>query len=214
MYRPKYEGSKEMEVTPIPLISASFGDHIHVDPSGLIVDAFSADGFTVGIKGGYDLGRKESDSDHLRGLGDIDAGGVVGAKLAYQYGRARVYANIDRIIGGSEGLTGTLGADLTQTYDRFVLSAGASATLADNNYMQSYFGVTSQQAALSGLQQYDAKAGLKRFDVDASITYMATRNWLVRGQVGVGFLVGDAKDSPITERTVQPSAMVAVGYKF
>ncbi|MDE1993513.1 MAG: MipA/OmpV family protein [Rhizobiaceae bacterium] len=214
MYGPTYEGSKEMKVTPVPFISATPLDRVHVDPSGITLDAFTMNGFTLGLKGGYDLGRKQSDGDRLHGLGDIDAAGVVGARASYQFGSARIYADIDRMIGGSDGLQGKIGADLTEQYDKFLFSAGASATLADDKYMQSYFGVTEAQSERSSLAAYDAKGGLKRFDVDTSVTYMATKNWLIRGQAGVGFLAGDAKDSPIVERYVQPSAMLVVGYKF
>lgn len=214
MYTPKFEGSDEFEVRPIPVFSARIGDRVSIDPTGLIVDVLQSNGFTFSIKGGYELGRDEDDSDHLRGLGDVDAGGVIGGKVSYQLGPAELYASIDKTIGGSDGLVGKFGANISQRYDRFILSAGASATFADDNHMQSYFGVTSEQSARSGLPQYDAGAGLKRFDVEASLTYMATENWLVRGQAGVGFLTGDASDSPIVQDDVQPSAMLMVGYKF
>ncbi|MGO4135872.1 MipA/OmpV family protein [Rhizobium brockwellii] len=214
MYAPKFEGSDEFEVRPIPVISARIGDRIGIDPTGLTVDVLQSNGFTLSVKGGYEMGRSEDDSDHLRGLGDVDAGAAIGGKLSYQVGPAELYASIDKTIGGSEGLVGKLGANVSQRYDRFILSAGASATLADDNHMESYFGVTSEQSARSGLRQYDAGAGLKRFDVEASVTYMATENWLIRGQAGVGFLTGDAADSPIVQDDVQPSAMLMVGYKF
>ncbi len=214
MYRPKYEGSKEMDLLPVPMISATFGDRLHLDPSGLTLDAIKADGLTLAIKGGYEIGRKEDDSDHLRGLGDIGVGGVIGARASYEFGPARLYANIDKTIGGSDGLVGKFGADVTQQYDKFIFSLGASATVADDKHMQSYFGVTSEQSARSGLKEYEAKAGLKRFDADASVTYMVTDNWLVRSQVGVGFLTGDARNSPIVEKSIQPSAMLTIGYKF
>ena len=80
--------------------------------------------------------------------------------------------------------------------------------------MESYFGVTAAQSARSGLKQYEAGAGLKRFDIEASVTYMASEHWMIQGQAGVGFLTGDAKDSPIVQEEVQPSAMLLVGYKF
>ncbi|MBY5393823.1 MipA/OmpV family protein [Rhizobium leguminosarum] len=214
MYAPKFEGSDEFEVRPIPVISARIGDRIGIDPTGLTVDVLQSNGFTLSVKGGYEMGRSEDDSDHLRGLGDVDAGAVIGGKLSYQVGPAELYASIDKTIGGSDGLVGKFGANVSQRYDRFILSAGASATLADENHMESYFGVTSEQSARSGLRQYDAGAGLKRFDVEASVTYMATENWLIRGQAGVGFLTGDAADSPIVQDDVQPSAMMMVGYKF
>ncbi|MBY5325632.1 MipA/OmpV family protein [Rhizobium leguminosarum] len=214
IYAPKFEGSDEFEVRPIPVISARIGDRIGIDPTGLTVDVLQSNGFTLSVKGGYEMGRSEDDSDHLRGLGDVDAGAVIGGKLSYQVGPAELYASIDKTIAGSDGLVGKFGANVSQRYDRFILSAGASATLADENHMESYFGVTSEQSARSGLRQYDAGAGLKRFDVEASVTYMATENWLIRGQAGVGFLTGDAADSPIVQDDVQPSAMMMVGYKF
>lgn len=214
MYAPKFEGSDEFEVSPVPVFSARIGDRVRVDPTGLSVDVLQSGGFILSIKGGYELGRDEDDSDHLRGLGDVDAGGVIGGRLSYHFGPAEFYASVDKTIGGSDGLLGKFGANVSQRYDRFILSAGASATLADDNHMESYFGVTSEQSARSGLSRYDAGAGLKRFDLEASVTYMATENWLIRGQAGVGFLTGDAADSPIVQEDVQPSAMLMVGYKF
>lgn len=216
IYAPKFEGSDEFEIVPIPMISATFGDRVTVDPGGLSIDVLAAKGFKLTAKGGYELGggRDEDDSSHLKGLGDIDAGAVVGTKLSYEWGPMELYASIDKTIGGSDGLLGQVGANVSHNYDRFILSAGASATFADDNHMESYFGVTAAQSARSGLRQYEASAGLKRFDIEASVTYMATEHWVIRGQAGVGFLAGDAKDSPIVQNDVQPSAMLMVGYKF
>lgn len=213
MYAPKFEGSDEFEFSPVPMVSATLG-RVMIGPGGLSINVLETNGFQVSVKGGYEPGRKEDDSDHLRGLGDIDAGAVIGTKVSYETGPMEFYASLDKTIGGSDGLLGQVGANISQRYDRFILSAGASATFADDNYMESYFGVTAAQSARSGLAQYDAGAGLKRFDIEASITYMATEHWLIRGQAGVGFLTGDAKDSPIVQDDVQPSAMLTVGYKF
>ncbi|MBB5535639.1 MipA/OmpV family protein [Rhizobium giardinii] len=215
IYAPKFEGSDEFELVPIPMVSATFG-RLTVDPGGLSVDVLNSNGFKFLVKGGYDMGggRDEDDSDHLKGLGDIDAGAVIGAQLSYELGPVELYASVDKTIGGSDGLLGEVGANVSHHYDRFIFSAGASATIADDNHMESYFGVTAAQSARSGLRQYEASAGLKRFDIEASVTYMATENWVIRGQAGVGFLTGDAKDSPIVQNDVQPSTMLIVGYKF
>lgn len=98
--------------------------------------------------------------------------------------------------------------------ERLFLGAEAKATVANDKNMQAYFGVTPQQSAASGLSEYKAEAGLKRVDVSASAMYMFTENWLVRGEAGVGFLTGDAADSPIVEKKAQPSASIFVGYQF
>lgn len=214
MYAPKFEGSDEFEVQPFPMFSATFGERVTVDPRGISVNIYNYQSFSFSAKVGYDLGRQEDDSDHLRGLGDIDAGAVVGGKLAYELGPVELYTSFDRTIGGSDGLVGAVGANVSHQYNQFLFSAGASATWADANYMESYFGVTSAQSARSGLATHDAGAGFKRVDFEASATYLATENWLVRGQVGIGYLVGDAADSPIVQDAFQPSAMLMVGYKF
>ncbi|RWE17098.1 MAG: MipA/OmpV family protein [Mesorhizobium sp.] len=215
MYAPKYEGSDEYEAVPIPMVSATIG-RFTISPGGLDVDAWERNGFKVTLKGGFDIGggRKEKDSAHLKGLGDVKAGALVGGQVSYEMGPVELYASVDKTIGGSDGMQGVLGANISHHYNNFIFGAGASATFADENYMQTYFGVTALQATRSGLRRYDAGAGLKRFDVEASVTYMATENWLVRGQVGVGFLTGDAKNSPIVRKTTQPSGMLFVGYRF
>jgi MipA family protein len=214
LYTPSFEGAKRMKFVPLPMISAKFYDRISVSPLGVTVRAYENSGFTLDVKGGLEMGRNEDDDNHLEGLGDVKSGGVFGTTLGYQIGPAEVYASIDKTIGGSEGLTGTLGAKVSHQYDRFLFSLGASMTLADENHVDSYFSVTQKQSARSGLAAYDAGAGIKRFDVEASVIYLINENWLVRSQVGVGFLTGDAADSPVTQRKVQPSAMFAVGYKF
>lgn len=214
MIAPKYEGSDEYEVSPVPFVSAVFGDTMRIDPRGASFTVYKTYGVSFGVRVGYDLGRSEDDSDHLRGLGDIDAGAVLGGRIAYDYGPFEAYATLDRIIGGSDGLQSKFGVDLSYQFDKFLVVAGVSGTWSDSNYMESYFGVTPLQSALSGLPAYDIGAGIKRVDVQASVTYQATEHWLVRGQAGLGYLVGDAADSPIVESETQPFGLLSVGYRF
>jgi len=214
MMAPKYEGSDEFDIQAIPFITATFGERVKVDPRGVSVNAYSVGNLNFSGQLGYDVGRSEDDSDHLRGLGDVDAGGVVGGMVSYEMGPAEFYASLSRTIGGSEGLEAKIGFDLAHNIDQFRFSAGVSATWADENYMETYFGVTAAQSAASGLAQYDIGAGFKRVDLDLAITYMATEHWLVRGQVGIGYLLGDAADSPIVQEAFQPSVLLAIGYRF
>ncbi len=69
-YTPKFEGSKDYKVVPVPFISASFfNDYVHIGPTGLLVDLCKVDNVKVSAKGGIEFGRDEDDSDHLDGLG-------------------------------------------------------------------------------------------------------------------------------------------------
>jgi outer membrane scaffolding protein for murein synthesis (MipA/OmpV family) len=214
IYLPEYEGSDKFDIKPLPIFSAQFGERLHADITGVRYDLFRWEGFKLSARGGYEIGRQEDDSDYLRGLGDIDPGGVIGGIVSYESGPFEVYAALNKTIGGSEGLTGTVGAKASYRYERFIFQGDVSGTWADDKHMESYFGITSVQSANSGLPQYDAKAGVKRVDLKASVTYMLTDNWLLTGAAGVGFLLGDAKDSPIVKDDIQPFALLGIGYKF
>ncbi|WP_237154824.1 MipA/OmpV family protein [Oryzibacter oryziterrae] len=211
---PEYEGSDKFKVMPFPLVSASFGERVFLDPTGLRLDLYQDGGLRVGLKGGYDIGRQEGDSDYLKGLGDIDAGGILGGVVSYESGPFKVYAEVDKTIGGSDGLTGTLGAAASHRYEQFIFSADVSATMADDKYMAAYYGVNAIQSGRSGLAEYDAKGGLKRTDLKVSVTYMVNENWSVTGAAGAGLLMGDAKDSPIVKDDIQPFAMLGLAYRF
>ncbi|WP_316862065.1 MipA/OmpV family protein [uncultured Cohaesibacter sp.] len=211
---PEFEGSDKFKGTPFPVVFASYKDWIFFDPSGLTASVYQTNGFSLAVRAGYDLGRKEDDSDYLKGMGDIDAGGVIGAKLGYRVGDFGVYSSVDKIVGGSDGLQAKIGAEVSHSFDRFRIGAGVSATWADDQYMEEYFGVSSAQSLRSGLPTYEAKAGFKRVDFTASATYQITDHWLVRGEAGVGQLLGDAADSPIVQDKFQPSGMLSIGYKF
>ncbi|MES5048428.1 MipA/OmpV family protein [Rhizobium nepotum] len=215
VYAPKYEGSDKFEAGPFPLVSVQYGDTLSIDFSGATVNLFNQNGFRLGVKGGWEEGRKEkNDKKNLRGMGDIKAGGVVGGVVAYGIDPFEIYAKVDKTIGGSESLTATVGASVSQKYEQFIFGADLSATWADDNHMKSYFGVTSAQSARSGLRRYDAKSGFKRIDASASVSYLMTENWTLTGAGGVGFLIGDAKESPISKKDLQPFAMLGVSYTF
>lgn len=214
-YEPEYEGSGDFKVSPIPMIAITYGGWVEVDPRGLSVTVLEHSGFSFAGRVGYETGRDEDDHDMLRGLGDIDFAATVDARVGYNWGPVEFYAAVDKTISGSDSLIGTFGMDYSAPVtERLILGAGVSATVADDNHMESYFGINAAQSAASGLPQYEAKAGLKRVDFTATATYMVTENWLVRGQAGLGILTGDAADSPIVEEKVQPSVMIGVGYKF
>lgn len=213
-FEPEYEGGDKLAISPFPLIYAEFGERVTLKTTGLDVDVFKASNFSFGVHGGYETGRDEKDSNDLDGMGDVKMGGVLGLYAKYEVGPVEFSAELDKTLGGSKGLTGTFGAEVSHRWNKFTFAAGASTTWADSNHMDSYFGVTSRQSARSGYARYDADAGFKRFDLEGSVTYLAGDSWLLRGQVGVGFLTGDAADSPIVKDEVQPSFMLSVGYKF
>ncbi len=214
LVEPKFEGADDVEIMPVPLFMADFGPYVSVDTEGLTIHAFEYDDFSVDGRVGYDFGRDSDDDKHLDGLGDIDAGVVLGLDLAYELGPVEFTVALDKTLGGADGFTAEFGAEYSMEFDDFEFSIGPSFTWADSNAMESYFGVSDRQSRRSGLSDFDADAGIKRVDLELSGLYMIDDHWLVSGEVTLGYLTGDAADSPISQRNFQPSTMFMVGYRF
>lgn len=214
MVAPEYEGSDKFTAMPVPLLSFNFGESIVVNPMGLEFTVFSRNNLSFRLNAQYDWGRDEDDSRYLKGLGDIDGGVLLGGTVGYDIGPVELYGTLERTFGGADGLQAIAGAVVTYPRGPLLLSAGASATWSDSDYMSAYFGITDRQSERSGLARHDAGSGFKRVDAEVFATYLISENWALRAQAGVGYLVGDAADSPIVQDKMQPSAMLMLGYRF
>ena len=243
IYGPKYEGSAESSVSPVPFVEINWNDTIFLSPGdGLGVNLYQNKGFVVGTSVGYDGGRQESDSrSELRGLGDIDAGVSTSGFLSYEYKFIKAETKVTHVFGGADGTTVDLGlqtfiplAPLLKETPFFIgtgpifgssstnkdgpggpaLLLGVSTTWADENYMDGYFGVSSQQSANSGLTDFDASAGFKSVTGDATLVVPLTDHINLGTNVGYTRLIGDAADSPITRDTNQFNAGLFATYTF
>ncbi len=221
---PKYEGSKENRVSPIPLIDVNFNwNGLSVGAKG-VEWKFINQPVIVGLTLGYDGGRKDKDSksfstgsDFLRGMGEIDATVEYGLSLSTEPLGLPLSATLRKAPSG-KGHGGTL-LDLG-AYIPFEVVAGLGtgvsigATYADKNYTQSYFGVTPVQAGRTNFAVYTPGAGFKSASLGVDASYSLTKNWIVNGGVTASRLLGDAANSPIVQRKNNVNAVLLFGYKF
>jgi len=216
VYKPIYEGSDEMDISPFPFLSLRYGK-VSFGPDGLGLKAWSTDQASLGIYLGYGGGRdpQDVDSGALDGFEKIDDAAILGGEFNYTTGIADVFVGLEKYLGKSDGTSLELGLRRkAEISDRLSVFASGSATISDNNYMDRYFGVTARDASASGYQVYEAGAGLRRVDISVGGTYVPQEQWMLRGEIGVGKLLGDANDSPIVLDDIQPGAMLAVGFRF
>ncbi|WP_225773439.1 MipA/OmpV family protein [Inquilinus sp. Marseille-Q2685] len=213
---PSYEGSDKFSVTPGPFVAINWRDRVFLDMErGIGVNIVRTDALRLGLSVGFAPGRDEDDEDHLRGLGDIDAAARGHLFGSYSFGMWQVGIDVAKDFGGSEGLQIRPGVSVKMPLsDTWTLSSGISATWADDDYMQTFFGVSPAQSRKSGLEHFDAGSGFKSVDFQIGLRWAFSENWFAMANVGVGVLLGDAADSPITESEVQPSVGLAVGYRF
>jgi outer membrane scaffolding protein for murein synthesis (MipA/OmpV family) len=213
---PSYEGSDKFSVTPGPFVSINWRDRVFLDMErGIGVNVVRTDALRLGVSIGLAPGRDEDDEDHLKGLGDIDTAARGHIFGSYSFGMWQIGLDVAKDFGGSEGLQ--IRPDISVKVplsESWTLTSGISATWADDDYMQSFFGVSPTQSRNSGLDRFDAGAGFKSVDFSLGLRWAFSESWFAMANVGVGVLLGDAADSPITESQVQPSVGLAVGYRF
>lgn len=222
MVRPTYEGSESYTAQPLPYVRAVYDDKVAIGPDG-VTAYMRNDKWKYGAGLVYNGGREDKDGgifsngdDRLRGMGDVDA--AVGAKLfaSYQLDKVSLDASATKFLGDdNDGILVELGASRPYVASKqLVLVPHASVVWADENYTQTFFGVTSRQSANSGFAQYDADAGIKHVDAGVRASYMIDQHWFIGGDATAKLLTGDASDSPIVESDVSGTIMSFAGYKF
>jgi outer membrane protein len=214
----KYEGSKEYELSGVPLLVSFFSATGKSDGVFTVRGADDArirllqyNGFKAGILGGINFGRNDSDGRLLRGFGDIDAGLVAGAVVGYRFGASMIHASYHEIIGDYSAGYVRFGIDtILRPSSRPALTLNAGVTYADDRYMAEYFSISQSQTltSVANLVEYDADAGFKDVHIGLEASYEINSKWALIGKVSYKRLFGDTADSPVVETADQFSALL------
>lgn len=214
----EYQGSDERRTMAVPLIEYQWANGWFVGTTNGIGYNFSdRRDIQYGLRLTADFGRKENRSRALRGMGDIDASAEFGGFLNYPISKEVVLISSLRYGAGrdSKGMLVDLGAGYsTELSSDLRLGLGVAATLANADYMQSYFGVTAAQAARSGYSSYKPGGGLRDVRANLSLTYRINPSISATAAVSAGMLSGDAKDSPLVRKKSTITGVLALAYSF
>ena len=220
---PEYEGSNSYKVRGFPLIFPSTGTASkYVDVRGaddVRIKLLNHEKLEAGPLLGYRFDRDEDDGDRLVGLGDVEGGLVVGAFARYAL-IPSLYFGLSyhrTVTGDVDGGQLRFGLEYkTALSSNVTFSARTGATYADDEFMQSYFGVTAAQAARSvaGLSAFNAEAGIKDIYFGVGTSIALSDRWTVSLNGNYSRLLGDAADSPVIETEDQFSGSALIKYKF
>ena len=210
---PKFPGSDDYRAHLAPALHLAYGP-VFFGAGGLGIVLHRAQGWRFGLNLLPGAGRKESDDPHLTGLGDIDRTLRAGAFAVYSERGwlARVHVATD-IAGNHQGTIAR--ADVFARLrggEGLGFFAGPGITWGNREYMQTFFGVTPEQSARSGLPAFDAGAGVASARLSAGAIYRLNARWRMIGSYSVARLTGDAGASPITESRTQQFFLVSAVY--
>lgn len=214
----EYPGSDERRTVVLPVFDYQWASGWFAGVSNGLGYNFSKSSQTqFGLRMTADIGRKESRASALRGMGDIDAALEVGGFFNTQLTPDIVLNSSVRYGSGqdNQGLVIDIGADYsTPLGPEWRLGAGTALTLANAEYMRSFFGVNALQSSRSGYANYTPGAGLRDVRAHVSLTYTLTPRASLTGALSVSTLLGDAADSPLTKQRTTTSGLIALTYSF
>lgn len=218
-YGPEYEGSADMTARVRPYLSLEYG-MISLGPDRIALNWRPAgqgsgrQGLTLSPFISYGGSRDAADLG-VSGFDDIDASVKLGLRATYVVSILVTYASLERYMGGSEGMSLTLGAGTRLPVgDRLALRFGVEGTFSDDAYMDAYFGVSPDEATSSGWAGYDASAGMRSYAVSLGASYRLSESWSILGDLRYNVLADGIRDSPVVEQEATLSSTFAVLYRF
>lgn len=210
---PDFEGADDYRILPYPLLDVQLGQFF-ANSNGIGVHVIDLPAFTVG--GGITYVRGYRRRDVPDGVGKLSD--AAGGRLFTSVRLGGVIATLGatRIFGG--GTHGTL-ADARISYplqanERITIIPTVGTSWANDKHMRRYFGVSSSEAAASGLAPYRPSSGFKDISANLTASYRLTAGLSLTGSAGVIRLLDKAADSPLVERRWQPVGVAGIAYHF
>ena len=206
LIQPKFEGSKHDELAFRPIVQfAKPGARVWLDlpNDGLDYELIEGDNYRAGVVGNI---RYQRNTDLIRPRGfkrvgstdlSVEAGGFA---EYWPSPMLRTRVEVRDALFGADGIIADFSADaVLHPMDRWTLTAGPRLSIADQTFMDSYYSITSAQAASSGLAQYKADAGIRSYGAGASARYQVTPDLTALAFVEYQKLTGSAGDSPLID---------------
>ena len=225
---PRYSGSDQRMSAPL------LGGKV-VSPWGIFLDTdkglgwgYEGNALSFSTYIGASASRKDKNesmhagSKRLKGMGEIKSRAQVGVSASYNLGGAIVGATLEHALKDDDHKdTGKAYTHLelslgTNLYDgRYgSVDASLSSHFGDRNYLQTWYGVTTGQAAQSRFQAYKAGAGNISNGLNLVWSVPISEHTEFSTLLDVQYLADEAGKSPIVERRLQTSVMGVLEYTF
>lgn len=219
---PEYDGSRHYDFGGSPIVDfrrVGSKEWLSLPKDGIDYELFEIDNFRAGPVGNirWDFGHTED-----RGLKEIGNTGIdlsleIGAFAEYwpaDFWRARIEAR--NAVFGAEGWVFDFSSDIVwHPAPQWTLAAGPRLSLADQDYMNAYFGVNSQKAQSLQLSKYNASGGPRSVGAGLYAEYKATDQLSTMASFEYERLEGSAADSPLVREDGSPDQFTfAIGAKY
>lgn len=205
-YSPDYPGARRSSLFGYPGIRLRrVGDKevFSTPDDGFNFTLYSDGLFRAGLVARLEGDRSVSDNAALRGLAYVPYSLELGSfaeVTPVSWGRLRV--ELRQAVTGHDGLVGTVGGDVWQSWNGFTLSVGPRAYFGNDQFAKTYFSVTPAQAAVNNflrgnLFAYAATGGLTAAGATTALRYEINESWRATGYANYQRLTGSVANSPL-----------------
>jgi len=225
---PRYSGSDERRTAP--LLGAAI-----VSPWGIFLDTdkglgwgYEGNALSFSAYLGASSSRKDKNeslhagSRRLKGMGEIKSRAQLGVSASYNLGGVIVGATLEHALkeddhkDSGKAFTHLELSVGTNLYDgRYgSIDASLNSHFGDRNYLQTWYGVTTGQAAQSRFKAYKAGAGNISNGMNLTWSVPISEHTQFSTLLDVQYLANEAGKSPIVEQRLQTSVMGMIEYTF
>lgn len=215
---PTYPGSSATRSYFLPDIEAEYGRFFISGTDFLGFRAVNTPETKAGVVFEYDYTeRLKKDSAKLESLGDVST--TPRLKLFVEHNIVLfLLAGLDvatDIGGHHEGTIAHAHLDLEMPLtSRGFFTIGPGVTWSDSRWMSAFYGVSDEQAHISGLAPYNARAGVSDAYIEAVAGYTLSTRWSIGLDVTTARLLGDVQHSQFTESLWQTTVLASILYKL
>jgi len=202
----EYPGSSEEEFLVLPYLSLNNVKGFDFFGTALtyrLIETGTGEGLgkwslRAGPSATYQGGRDSDESVNLNGFEDVDGSLPIGGYIRSTIGPVGLGLNVAQdILGGHGGLVADASVGTFIPLGNLKIQPSASISWANNNYNDSFFSVTPDQAATSGLAEFDAGSGIYAYSVGVVSWVEIQEKYAISVFANYRWFTGDAADSPI-----------------
>lgn len=146
----------------------------------------------------YQTGRDSDDSDTLTGLDDIDGSLLLGGYARATFGPVGLRFDVGQdVIGGHDGVLANASIGTLLPIGKLNIQPSATVSWGSENFNQSFFGITPEQAAASGLDVNETESGIHSYSLSA-VSWLELNDKYTVSLIGShSWFTEEANNSPI-----------------
>lgn len=221
---PRYVGSDQTRVRPLPYFEASYRDlalaTVRDGRARLDLTPLRSSGFYLGGEAAVLFPQNERNARLPVGFGNIPATPELGVVGGFEVRAFQVEGRLRQALGGHDGATAQIGASLRfpvpgtlRSGRPTIVSIGPQATWGDRKFAQRFFGIDAGRAQRTGLSRYES-ADAWTYGGSVAVIQPLWRQLTLIGVGSASRLTGDASRSPIVRERTNYTGVIALAWRF